>query len=1076
MRGSVVRRLYRGDFQPTLEDALVAESRAAKADDPLARIDIVVPSNLLKLQLRRMLAERVGVHLDVRFVTLNDLAARWTEAVVHESSLRRLPQVAAELIAAELAHDVPATSAFSSVARLPRFAGVLASTLRDLRDAGFSASELAAAPLSDLPADERAKIADVAHLLRAFEQRLERERAVDDARVLELAVAAVASSAAFAAPARWWIYGFYDFTAAQRALVDAIVERADAIVFVPAPESPAAAFARPTLRSFEARGFTAVASPRAMGSTALDLVRRRLFEAEVLEPAPPDASVRLSSCASAAHEAREVVRIVRDVAQQGLPLHCIGVLARDAEDIARIDSALRSALERSELDSRQWPPIYVHGGRGAHERRALRAALLALDVMSSGLERRVVFEWLHYAGGSSHARAWEEVARLAGIVGGAGDEEWRQRLSHTRRRIERQIEAAADAPHDDGDDDHAQLERRRDAAAELDAFIETLAATLRAVEDASSFEAKRDGFLTVVKSGGTHGDELELVRETLEPLHELDRFSIAATADAFALAARALLEGATNPEGAFERGLFLGTVAAARGLAFDVVILCGMAQGRFPRRGTQDPILLDEERRALSRSRVDAGRIGLPLASRTLSEDRMLFRLVLGAAREHIVVTWARFDTDKNRELLPSPFVLATAEALAGKSVDLAGLDALPQTTRLSGSPTRFDREPIDLREFDRAAVAAAVGANDSARALFLRDLHAPLALAWLGEIERWRTSTFTRFDGVFDAAAVGLTLPTVTSASALESFAVCPFQYFAKHTLGLDEPDEPEEQLTIEARDRGTLVHAILRETVERLMAARQWPPSVADRAPLADTLRRVAAKRFDAFEVAHATGLRLVWEVERARWLEAIDRFLVSGVADGGSALPALLEAAFGLDSKVSRLRLDLGGRCIEVEGKIDRVDVDTTTNTASVYDYKTGKAGKRWPYVAGGRRLQLPLYALAVEQVLRPGVRVTRAAYLHCRPGNDPEEIGATNVWSGPDEPELHRVLGGIVTAIERGIFFANAGAGDDVCGTCDVRLVCGIGAGLEQRFERKFTDPAATIYFDLDAKQPEPGGGA
>ncbi|MCC7171954.1 MAG: exodeoxyribonuclease V subunit gamma [Planctomycetes bacterium] len=1067
----MVRRLYRGDFQPTLEDALVAELRAAKADDPLARVDVVVPSNLLKLHLRRLLAERLGAHVDVRFMTLNDLAARVTERPLFDSGLRRLPSAAADLVAAELAHAVPPASAFATVARLPRFAGVLAATLRDLRDAAFSADDLDSARIPDLPQDERAKIADVAALLRAYEQRLDRERAVDDAALLRLASEQAAASPAFCASTRWFIFGFYDFTAMQRALVDAIVARSAAIVFVPAYESAAGSFAKPALRAFEALGFAPVPVKRMPPASALELVRERSFVADASTPAVVDDSVRLVSAASAAHEAREVVRIVRDVAQRGLPLHRIAVLARDADDVARVDAALRSALEHSDLAPTQWPPVHVHGGRAAQERRAIRAALLALDVVASGLERRTLFEWLHFAGGANDVRAWEDVARLSGVVGGSGDEEWRLRLSHARLRVTRQIEAAAAKPEDDEAEDRGRLERRRDAIAALDPFVDGLAQRLRALEAAPTFSAKVDAFRDLLACGGMHAADLDRVVDTLAPLRELDEFSIVATPAAFALATRTQLEGATDQDGAFERGLFLGTVAAARGLSFDVVILCGLAQGRFPRRGTQDPILLDDERRALSRSRVDAGRIGLPLANRTLAEDRMLFRMVLGAARTQLVATWARFDTDKNRESLPSTFVLALAEALAGKAVDLATLDALPQTTRVSGSPTRFDREPIDLREFDRAAVAAAVTANDSGRALFLRELHAPLALAWRGELERWRTPAFTTFDGVFDAPTIGLVPPPVTSASALETYAVCPFRYFARHTLGLDEPEEPEERLTIEARDRGTLVHAILRETVEQLMAAREWPPSVVERPVLRAVLGRVAKKRFDTFEIAHATGLRLVWDVERSRWLDAIETFLASGVADSGTGLPALLEAAFGLDSNVPRLRLDVAGRVLEIEGQIDRVDVDTSSNTAAVFDYKTGRAGKPWIHVDGGRRLQLPLYAKAVEHVLRPGVRVTRAAYLHCRPGSEPEALGVSPVWSGPDEPELQRVLALIVTAIERGVFFANAGAGDPVCGTCDVRLVCGLGAGLEERFERKRGDPVAQVYFDLDAQQQD-----
>src|SRR5207245_1505934 len=78
---------------------------------------------------------------------------------------------------------------------------------------------------------------------------------------------------------------------------------------------------------------------------------------------------------------------------------------------------------------------------------------------------------------------------------------------------------------------------------------------------------------------------------------------------------------------------------AARGLAFAVVFVPGLAEKLLPRRIVEDPILLDTHRLAL-----DAP--GLATQPVRVAAERLALRLAVGAARERVVLSWPRIDVE----------------------------------------------------------------------------------------------------------------------------------------------------------------------------------------------------------------------------------------------------------------------------------------------------------------------------------------------------------------------------------------------------------------------------------------------
>src|SRR5438093_2921939 len=105
----------------------------------------------------------------------------------------------------------------------------------------------------------------------------------------------------------------------------------------------------------------------------------------------------------------------------------------------------------------------------------------------------------------------------------------------------------------------------------------------------------------------------------------------------------------------------------ARGLAFDVVFVPGLAEKLFPRKIVEDPILLDPHRRALE---VPA----LATQPARVGAERLALRLAVGAARERVVLSWPRVDIEQARPRVPSLYGLQALRAASGR---LPGFDEL---------------------------------------------------------------------------------------------------------------------------------------------------------------------------------------------------------------------------------------------------------------------------------------------------------------------------------------------------------------------------------------------------------------
>ncbi len=234
-------------------------------------------------------------------------------------------------------------------------------------------------------------------------------------------------------------------------------------------------------------------------------------------------------------------------------------------------------------------------------------------------------------------------------------------------------------------------------------------------------------------------------------------------------------------------------------------------------------------------------------------------------------------------------------------------------------------------------------------------------------------------------------------SPSRLEGYAACPFRYFAEQILRV----EPLVELTLknDPRRRGSLLHQVLATIHEQLSGetleqegsgGEQFSETASDTTESVDLVQRFLGTLDAAVKASPLRGIaQSLREIER-REIEAWAPSYAEQEANYRSQWkhldepprPAHFEVRFGPETRYSKdevadrasttvpFELDLGDERICLTGAIDRVDIGHIGGLTvfNIIDYKSGKAVKlSLDKVRSGHQLQLPLYALAAEQLL-------------------------------------------------------------------------------------------------------------
>lgn len=410
-----------------------------------------------------------------------------------------------------------------------------------------------------------------------------------------------------------------------------------------------------------------------------------------------------------------------------------------------------------------------------------------------------------------------------------------------------------------------------------------------------------------------------------------------------------------------EEAVACAGIAEFRGLHFQAGAILGLAEGDFPGTIKEDPFLRDEERRLLNE------RFGLPLRLSVDSAEGEYFYEALTRSIGDLLVTRPRV-ADNGAVWQPSPYWEELLRITAVEPGVYTARSQLPP--QLAANQVELLQLVCGGKEIPGEIIANAPEGMLARLLKLERARDVIRARSLLGESEG------SRYDGNLSSRSdwICALYPEnyVWSASRLESYQTCPFHYFIGYLLGLEKLELPAEGL--DARQRGTIYHRILENLYQSagedapLDGLLQGLPEAAEpiflAAPGEEGFRVTAWWKHTQQEILSNLKLALI----RLENIDPCYRFLMAerrfGMgADGEDPVPIPVAGQ---------------GRLL-LRGYIDRVDINQS-GEIRVIDYKTsGTAGYDNRAVREGRKLQLPLYALAAGEGLKIGP-VKEGFYFH------------------------------------------------------------------------------------------------
>lgn len=369
-----------------------------------------------------------------------------------------------------------------------------------------------------------------------------------------------------------------------------------------------------------------------------------------------------------------------------------------------------------------------------------------------------------------------------------------------------------------------------------------------------------------------------------------------------------------------------------------VVFVVGAVQGEFPMAPGGDCVFSDRERRELIR-------LGLPLNDTMVGvvlQERFLAYSALTAASEKLYITYPESD-GAGKALMPSTIPEETKKAL-------------PQIPVL-------DAEDFSLLWFacaEKPALELAAqkwNANDelsaSLKEVFARR-ESGSRLAAAGRAAGKQPVSF--YDKTLARSFFGKDIRL--SATQIETFEKCRFQYFCRYGLNVREQRPAE----LNALEYGSLMHYLLQRLFQELGSEKIL--ALSEKELHAEILGFLDDYVKNNFGDMQAKTPRFVYLVSRIADSAQIVALHIAKELSQSGFVPADFEMEIG--SSVGELVIPLpDGGTVRIDGKIDRVDIMEKDGVKylRILDYKTGEKEFRLSDLLYGQNMQMLIYLAAL-----------------------------------------------------------------------------------------------------------------
>ncbi|MHB8895327.1 MAG: PD-(D/E)XK nuclease family protein [Candidatus Geothermincolia bacterium] len=721
-------------------------------------------------------------------------------------------------------------------------------------------------------------------------------------------------------------------------------------------------------------------------------------------PAPRgDGTVRFSSAIGEANEVREVFRTCLE---GGVPLDRVEVVYTDAETYVPHFYELSVRLLREGSDEL---PITFAEGIPARYSRPGRALSAWLAWASEGYPQqdfvRMLRDGLLVVPGADEKGL--SFARLGAMMRtipiGAGLQRYTDKLDAAASALRAKLESCEGRAAVSGSD--GALETDEDGPAVTAGEVERMTARLEgfemlrdliidiaanapasAVDPHALLEQARyflGGVCRSISKMDAYAKEalLERVEEFAEYLEETG----AGTFDVAGRLAELAAEVRVGGQGPRPGCLHVSSIEQGGHSGRPFTFMIGLDDTRFPGAGIQDALLLDSERASLSSGLMTAAR---RVETRVLGFERLCARL-----RGQIAVSYCCRDLADDREMFPSRVLVSAFRAATGQTPAELG----------DGPPASFapssESGCIDMTEWWLWRMCS--GERVEGPEMVMGANFPNLAEGFRALASR-ASDEFTEYDGHVpeagadnDCRAPGA---RAISPSRLGTLAANPMEYFFKHILKIEQPEEFEMDpaMWLDPLEIGTLLHAVFCDFIRGLQRDGMLPPVFArDREPLLALLDTyVEQMKLEKPPPPDPTVLAVEYRALRG----TAESFLQMEAEFCRSNEPIACELAVGVEPEGGGTEYDIaesvvvpmpGGKTVQIRCKLDRVDrVIGCGDDFVVCDYKTGKSKNYWkngPFYQG-RYMQAALYPVVGEAALRekhPGARIVRFEYVFPRP---------------------------------------------------------------------------------------------
>ncbi|HSP88215.1 MAG TPA: PD-(D/E)XK nuclease family protein, partial [Ignavibacteriaceae bacterium] len=396
-------------------------------------------------------------------------------------------------------------------------------------------------------------------------------------------------------------------------------------------------------------------------------------------------------------------------------------------------------------------------------------------------------------------------------------------------------------------------------------------------------------------------------------------------------------------------GIQVTTLNEIRGLEFDYLFICGMCDGDLPTRYTPEIFLSGSYFR---------------FEENHQTEERYHFYQALCSWKKGLYLTYPL--SEERKELIQSNF-LTEFKHLFNVSektendfknviyskeefLKLAGIVDASQLVEKYGK----EKIPVNADEIEEAKRISTLRRNEKfGDSPFVGEIYKSLK----DDHQDWfRDLKFRQY-----------------SVSQLETYAKCPYKYFAERILRLEEIEEPTEE--VEALEMGSLLHNIFYEFYTTLKKEKivLFKSSEEEFRKAKGILFSIAEKKI---EEANFKSPLSFYEREKILGLNnkqensILFEFLTQERMNADGFIPEFLEVSFGRVDKedLPDSIKNLKARDVTIRGKVDRIDINSDEKTFRVIDYKLGGIKPTTEELEKGISLQLPLYMFAAKKLIK------------------------------------------------------------------------------------------------------------